>query len=354
MSKNITLSKNSFGKLKDNTEIDVYTLKNASGTEIKITNYGARVVSWTVTDKNGKAVDVVLGYADAAAYEQDDKYMGAIAGRCANRIAGAKFTLNGKEYLLDKNDGGKNHLHGGFNGFEKKIWSAEIAGNALKMTCTSPDGEGGYPGNLTATVVYTLTDNNELKIDYKAVTDADTICNLTNHTYFNLNGFDSGAMTNQKIQIFADNYTWANEESLPDGRILPVEGTPMDLRSLTRIGEHIDDDFDELNFGHGYDHNWCINDYDGTLKKAAHVVSDETGLNLTVYTTLPGIQFYAGNFLDGKPAGKNNVKMERRNGFALEAQYYPNAINNPNFVQPILRKGDTWKAQTVYILSVSK
>ncbi len=341
--------KKSFGKLSDDNDIEIYTLKN-SQSEVQITNYGARVVSWKIADKNSKIVDVVLGYANAKAYEIDDKYMGAIAGRCANRIGGAKFELNGKIYNLDKNDGGKNHLHGGFNGFEKKIWQAEIIDDKLKLTCKSADGEGGYPGNLTATVTYSLSDDNELKIDYEAASDADTICNLTNHTYFNLNGFDSGSMLNQKIQIFADNYTWANDESVPDGRILSVENTPMDLRKLTRIGEHIDDDFDELNFGHGYDHNWCINNFDGSLKNAAHVESDESGLCLNVQTTMPGIQFYAGNFLDGKPLGKNSVKMDRRNGFALETQFYPNAVNLKNFPQPILRKNEIWKAQTIYTL----
>ena len=346
------ISKENFGKLSNGVETNIYILRNIKGTEVKITNYGARVVSWTIADKNSNMVDVVLGYDDAATYEKDDKYMGAIAGRCANRIAGAKFTLNGKIYNLDKNDG-NNHLHGGFNGFEKKIWSAEIVNNSLKLSCKSFNGECGYPGNFNATVIYSLTDDDELKISYEASTDEDTVCNLTNHTYFNLAGFDSGSILNQKIQIFADKYTWANAESLPDGRIMSVESTPMDLRKLINIGEHIDDDFDELKFGNGYDHNWCINNFDGTLKKAAHATSDETGISLTVFTTLPGIQFYAGNFLNGEPVGKNGVKNGRRSGFALEAQYYPNAINIPEFEQPILLKEKLWTAQTIYKLTVN-
>ena len=345
--------KQSFGNISNGTDIELYTLKNAKGHQVQITNYGARVVSWTVTDKNSKSIDIVLGYSDAAGYEKDNKYMGAIAGRCANRIGGAKFTLNGKEYQLDVNDGGKNHLHGGFNGFEKKIWKAEIVDESLKLSCKSADGECGYPGNLNASVTYTFTDDDELKIAYEANSDKDTICNLTNHTYFNLNGFSSGSILNQKIQIFADKYTWASSESIPDGRILNVEGTPMDLRNLTRIGEHIDDDFDELNFGHGYDHNWCINEYDGKIKKTAHATSDESGIGLTVFTTLPGIQFYAGNFLDGDPIGKDDVACGRRSGFALETQFYPNAINIPQFPQPILRAGETWKSQTIYKVEIN-
>ena len=349
--------KKSFGKLSDDNDIEIYTLKN-SQSEVQITNYGARVVSWKIADKNSKIVDVVLGYANAKAYEIDDKYMGAIAGRCANRIGGAKFELNGKIYNLDKNDGGKNHLHGGFNGFEKKIWQAEIIDDKLKLTCKSADGEGGYPGNLTATVTYSLSDDNELKIDYDIPNlklirmDANEIEDVfykeVNTLYLNFS--DPWPKNRHEIQIFADNYTWANDESVPDGRILSVENTPMDLRKLTRIGEHIDDDFDELNFGHGYDHNWCINNFDGSLKNAAHVESDESGLCLNVQTTMPGIQFYAGNFLDGKPLGKNSVKMDRRNGFALETQFYPNAVNLKNFPQPILRKNEIWKAQTIYTL----
>ena len=344
----MSITKQSFGNISNGTNIDLYTLKNAKGHQVQITNYGARVVSWTVIDKNSKPVDIVLGYSNAADYEKDNKYMGAVAGRCANRIGGAKFTLNGKEYQLDVNDGDKNHLHGGFNGFEKKIWEAKIIGESLKLTCKSADGECGYPGNLKASVTYTFTNDDELKIDYEANSDKDTICNLTNHTYFNLNGFSSGSILNQKIQIFADKYTWASSESIPDGRILDVEGTPMDLRNLIRIGDHIDDDFDELNYGHGYDHNWCINKCDDSMKKAARVVSDETGIELAVFTTSPGIQFYAGNFLDGTPVGKAGVACGRRSGFALETQFYPNAINIPDFPQPILKAGEIWKSQTTY------
>jgi len=330
------VTKNNFGVTSDGRAVEVFELRNSAGTTAKIITYGARVQSWTF-----KNVNVILGYDTIAGYEADDTYKGAVVGRCANRIGGAKFELNGKTYNIDKNDAGKNHLHGGFNGFEKKIWSAEILSDGLKMSVESPNGEGGYPGNFKAEVIYKLTDNNALEISYSATSDADTLCNLTNHSYFNLDG--GGDILNQKIQIFADNYTWANDESVPDGRILPVEGTPMDLRNLQKIGEHIDDDFDELNFGRGYDHNYCLGK-SGEMKKAAYVESSDGKIKLTVETEMPGVQFYAGNWLNDKKFGK-------RTGFALESQFYPNAINLPNFDKPILKAGEIFKSKTIYTLS---
>ncbi len=332
----MNITKNNFGKTAEGKIIEVYELKNSIGTTVKIISYGARVASWIF-----KGVEVVLGYETVAEYEADDTYKGAVVGRCANRIGGAKFELNGKIFEIDKNDGGKNHLHGGFNGFEKKIWSAEILPEGLKLSVESPDGEGGYPGNFKAEVIYNLTDKNSLEIFYSATSDADTLCNLTNHSYFNLDG--GGDILNHKIQIFADSYTWANVESVPDGRILSVEGTPMDLRKLKKIGEHIDDDFDELNFGRGYDHNYCLGKF-GEMKKAAYVEGAKSGIKLTVETEMPGIQFYAGNWLNDKKFGK-------RSGFALESQFYPNAINLPNFDKPILKAGETFKSKTIYTLS---
>lgn len=311
-------------------KFEAYELKNSGGSAVKILNYGARVASWIF---NG--VEIVLGCDTAEAYELDTTYKGAVVGRCANRIGGAKFQLNGKIYSLDKNDG-SNHLHGGFAGFEKKIWAAKISAGGLELSVESADGEGGYPGNFKAAVTYSLTDENALIIDYAATADADTICNLTNHTYFNLDG--GGSILNQKIQIHADSYTWANAESIPDGRILPVAGTPLDLRELTAIGAHIDEDFDQLKFASGYDHNFCVGKL-GELKEVARAESDKTGIALTVSTTQPGLHFYAGNFLEPK-----------RSGFALESQFYPNAINLPNFDQPILKKSETQLSRTIFKL----
>ncbi len=336
------ITKNFFGKTSDGRAVDIYELKNSAGTAAKIITYGGRVQSFIF---NG--VDVVLGYDTIAGYEKDAAYIGALVGRCANRIGGAKFELNGKIYEIDKNDAGKNHLHGGFNGFEKKIWSAEVVGENLKLTVESPDGEGGYPGNLKATVIYTLTEENALEISYSATSDADTLCNMTNHSYFNLDG--GGDILSQKIQIFADSYTWANAESVPDGRILPVENTPMDLREVHKIGEHIDDDFDELNFGHGYDHNFCVGKL-GEMKKVAFAESSDGKIKLEVFTTMPGLQFYAGNWLSGNPAGKNGAAILNRTGFALESQFYPNAINLKNFDKPILKAGETFTSKTIYKL----
>ena len=325
------ITKKFFGTTSDGKSVDCYTLTNASGTTAQIITYGARLTSWIF-----KGVNVVLGYDNIAAYEKDSAYKGAIVGRCANRIGGAKFELNGKTYNIDKNDNDKNHLHGGFIGFERKIWSAEITSDGLKMSVESPDGEGGYPGNMKVSVIYNLTDDNALEIFYSATSDADTLCNLTNHTYFNLNG--GGNILKQKIQIFADSYTWANEESVPDGRILPVDNTPMDLRTLQEIGAHIDDDFDQLNFGHGYDHNFCAGKL-GEMKKVAHAESSDNKITLEVFTTQCGLQFYAGNWLDDK-----------RSGFALESQFYPNAINLPNFDKPILKAGETQNSKTIFHL----
>ena len=330
------ITKIDFGKTAEGKNVDCYELKNSAGTAVKIITYGARVSSWIF-----KGVEVILGYKNISDYEADDSYKGAVVGRCANRIGGAKFELNGKIFEIDKNDAGKNHLHGGFNGFEKKIWTAEILPEGLKMTVESPDGEGGYPGNFKAEVIYNLTENNSLEISYCATSDADTLCNLTNHSYFNLDG--GGDILEHKIQIFADSYTWANDESVPDGRILSVENTPMDLRQPHKIGEHIDDDFDELNFGRGYDHNYCVGKL-GEMKKVAVVEGAKSKIKLTVETEMPGLQFYAGNWLNDKYFGK-------RSGFALESQFYPNAINLENFDKPILKAGEIFKSKTIYSLS---
>lgn len=365
-----------FGKLKDGRMAHLYTLRNTKGTEVKITDFGGHVQSIRVRDRDFKPVDVVLGYGDIETYEAEDKYIGALVGRCANRIGKGDLIVDGQHYQLECNNG-ENHLHGGIkSGYNKKLWQGEITATGLLLTYVSPDGEGNYPGRLTVKVRYGLSNDNEFSISYEAVSDADTVCNLTNHSYFNLAGYDSGSILDQKIQIFADEFTPADQGSIPDGRLLSVAGTPMDLRELQPIGAHIEDDYDQLKWAGGYDHNWVIRDvpakvetmagsfgYDlgcpidylqGGLKKMAYAESDKTGITLTAYTTQPGMQFYAGNYLDGTEKGKHGVRFTRRTGFALEAQFYPDAVHHADFPQPLLKKGDTWKAQTVYVFGVKR
>ncbi len=365
-----------FGKLKDGRSAELYTIRNTKGTEVKICTYGGHVQSLRVRDKDFQYVDVVLGYDTIEAYEQEDKYIGALVGRCANRIAKGQLTVDGKDYQLECNNGA-NHLHGGVRtGFNKKLWSAEICSDGLRLHCISPDGEGNYPGEMQVTVTYALSNDNEFSIRYEAVSTKDTICNLTNHTYFNLSGYQSGSVLEQKVQLFADAYTPADAGSIPDGRILPVAGTPMDLREPTPIGAHIDDAFEQLQWAGGYDHNWVIRDvpcevemepgafgFDpscpidylgGGLKKMAYAESEQTGITLTAYTTQPGVQFYAGNYLDGTPLGKQGTAFGKRTGFCLEAQYFPDAIHHADFAQPLLKQGDIWTAQTVYVFGLKK
>lgn len=359
-----TIMKQEFGTLRDGRDVSLYHIRNSRGTILSVCTYGGAVQSLKTKGKQGEYIDIVLGYGDIGTYEKEDKFIGALIGRCANRIAKGRFSLNGREYQLECNDGA-NHLHGGSRtGFHKQLWDAEITADGLKLTYTSPAGEGNYPGTLHVTVWYDVTESDAVTIRYQAVSDADTICNLTNHTYFNLNGYDSGSVLNHTIQLFADAYTESDAESLPDGKIISVDGTPMDLRQPTRIGDHIDDDFDQLRWGHGYDHNWVIRwapcnppvtDWTGKgLCKMARAVGDTSGITLTAYTSQPGVQFYSGNYLDGTPLGKQGTAFTRRSGFCLEAQYFPNALEHPAFDQPILRKGDVWKAETVYQLSITE
>lgn len=355
------ITKKKFGCLKDGREAFLYTIQNRRGTALTVCDYGGHMQALKTQKQNGMIVDVVLGYDDIAVYEREDKYMGALIGRCSNRVAQGRLRVGSKVYQLECNNGA-NHLHGGERtGFNKKLWQAAVTEAGLKLTYTSPDGEGNYPGTLCVTVWYDVTEDNAVTIRYEAFSDADTICNLTNHTYFNLNGYTSGSVLHQQIQLFADAFTETDCESLPNGIIRDVTGTPMDLRKLTPIGRHIEDAYDQLKWAQGYDHNWVIrqepchapvSDYmDMGLHKMAYAVGDQTGITLTAYTTQPGVQFYTGNYLDGQPAGKGGVSFDRRCGFCLEAQYFPNAPAHPNFLQPFLKKGELWKAQTIYALN---
>lgn len=351
-----SISKKDFGRLKDGSTVYSYTLENQSGAKAAIITYGARVQSFIVPDRSGTMTDIVLGFDDAKGYEAETFYMGAIVGRHANRIENAEFVIDGKTYHLEQNAGknGNNSLHSGSTGFHCRLWEAQEQDGRLVMSIHSADGEGGFPGNFTASVTYDLTEDNALKISYEAACDADTICNMTNHSYFNLNGCNGSDVSEHQLQIFSDSLTEADADSLPNGRIYAAAGTPMDFREPTAIGARIDDDFEQLIWGAGYDHNWILTGpVENGLKKAARAFSPETGISLTVYTDMPGMQFYSGNFLDGT-AGKGNISYPRRSGFCLETQFYPNSPAHAEFPQPLLKKGEIWKSTTIFSAGIAR
>jgi aldose 1-epimerase len=318
----------------------VYSLKNESGFEVSITNYGGAITSLKTPDRNGRFGDIVLSFETIAEYVGNPRYFGALIGRHANRIARGRFSLNGVEYQLPCNNG-VNHLHGGFRGFDKRDWTVREDGQTLHLTYFSKDGEEGYPGNLTALVDYTLLDN-ELRIDYRATTDRDTIVNLTNHSYFNLRG--EGTILDHELTLNADHFTPVCTDLIPTGEIKPVAGTPMDFRN----GKAIDSDLDAAG---GYDHNFVLNDWDGTLRSAARLYEATTGRVLEILTTEPGVQFYSGNFLDGSFTGKYGFVYEKYTGLCLEPQHFPDAPNHPNFPATVLRPDEEYKHTSVYRFS---
>ena len=345
------MQKQSFGKTEDGQPVDLYILTNKNGVEAAITNYGGTVVSLKVADRNGKFEDVVLGYDNLDGYATGKAYIGATVGRYANRIAHATFTLDGTTYTLAKNDG-DNHLHGGFN---KRVWTAKdvssSAAQALELTYLSKDGEEGFPGNLPVKVVYTLTDQNELKIDYSATTDKDTVLNLTNHAYFDLAGQGNGDILQQQIMIKADRFTPIDATSIPTGELRSVKGTPFDFTKMTAIGARIDQDDQQLKLGRGYDHNFVLNgDTMRALFLAAQAYDPHSGRLLEVFTTEPGIQLYTGNFLDGIH-GKDGKVYNRRYAFCLETQHFPDSPNHPNFPSAELKAGQHFQSTTVYKFS---
>ncbi|HTR80234.1 MAG TPA: aldose epimerase family protein, partial [Bacteroidota bacterium] len=325
-----------------------------SGMHVSIINFGAIVTNIFVKDRNGKFADVVLGYDSLQSYVNDKSYFGAIVGRYGNRIGKGKFTLDGHTYQLSINDG-ENQLHGGINGFNKKLWAAEPiesdSSPALRLTYVSPDGEEGYPGTATLVVTYTLTPDNALRIDYEGQTDKPTIFNPTHHSYFNLSGSFTNTILHHQLMIEADSTTPVDSELITTGSIVGVAGTPMDFRTPTEIGSRIMDRYQQLIFGRGYDHNWVLRDYSGKVRKAAEVYEPGSGRVLTVFTDQPGIQFYSGNFLDGSAKGKGGVAYQYRTGLCLEAQHYPDSPNKPNFPSVVLRPGETYHQTTIYQFS---
>jgi aldose 1-epimerase len=347
-----------FGKLPSGQEVQLYKLRNSKGMEADITNYGAIVVRLFAPDKAGKMEDVVLGYDKLADYVKDTPYFGAIVGRYGNRIAGGEFKLDGKIYTLAKNNPGDNPvnaLHGGLKGFDKVVWEAKpaqtSAGPSLQLKYLSKDGEEGYPGNLNVTVTYTLTNQNELKIDYLATTDKATPVNLTNHSYWNLTGGVKGDILGHELMIKADRYTPVDKTLIPTGQLTTVDGTPFDFRKPTAIGARVNENNQQLKFGGGYDHNWVLSRKGPGLEKAATVYEPKSGRFMEVLTTEPGLQFYCGNFLDGSNIGKGGVAYKHRYGLCLETQHYPDSPNHPNFPSTILKPGETYKTTTVYRFS---
>ena len=332
-----------FGQTKDGKRVNAYYLTNSHGMTATILDYGCIVQALKVPNVQGGLTDVVLGYDTITEYEENDGYLGAAIGRFANRIGKSEFTLNGKTYQLSSNDG-ENHLHGGVKGFDKFIWSAAENGNVLVFSRISPDGEENYPGNLTVKISYELTDENALKISYDAETDADTVINLTNHSYFNLNG--SGSALTHTLQVFAEQFTENDEHCLPTGKILKTLGTPFDFSTPKTVGLDIDADDIQLHNGNGYDHNFVLLD-SAELKKAAVLCGSESGISMTTLTTLPGMQVYSGNWLSPRK-GKNGSQIDRRCAICLETQVFPNALACPNFPSPILRAGENFHTETVY------
>ncbi|HDY89891.1 MAG TPA: galactose mutarotase [bacterium] len=350
----INIEKQNFGKTPDGTPVALYTMLNSNGSEVKITNYGGIVVSVKVPDRNGKTDDVVLGYDTLEEYIKNNPYFGCIIGRYGNRIEKGKFTLNGIEYILAQNNG-ENHLHGGIKGFDKVVWKTEEKKNedsvGLKLTYLSSDGEEGYPGNLSVEVVYSFNNNNEFKIEYSATTDKETILNLTQHSYFNLAGAGSGDILEHVLELNADRFTPVDSGLIPTGELKSVRGTPMDFTQPTPIGKRIGQDYEQLLFGKGYDHNWVLNNDDGALAIAASVYEPTTGRVMEVLTTEPGIQFYSGNFLDGSISGKQGKVYNQRYGFCLETQHFPDSPNKPDFPTTVLKPGKKYMTTTVYRFS---
>ncbi len=353
----MNITKEAFGEY-DGQAVERYTLTNNKGMTVKIITYGGAINEINVPDKNGNFGNVALGFDSLDGYRSPaflrvNPYFGAIIGRYGNRIGDAKVTLNGQTYQLDVNDG-KNHLHGGFKGFDKVVWKAEpIKGDntvSLKLTYFSADGEGGFPGNMNVTVTYTLNDENQIVIDYEATSDKDTYCNLTNHCYFNLSANPANNIYEHQLTILADQFTEIDGTLIPTGKLIDVAGTPMDFTKPTAIGAHIEDDYPQIKLGNGYDHNWALRSTDGTLALAATAYEPTSGRVLEVYTVEPGLQFYAGNFLNGS-FGRNGQMFGRRCAFCLETQHFPDSPNKPAFASSLLKAGETYKTQTIYQFS---
>jgi aldose 1-epimerase len=349
----VHLTQQPFGTTPEGHKADLYTLSNDRDLEVSITNYGGAITSIKVPDRDGQIGDVVLGYETLGEYVKHPRFLGALIGRHANRIALGKFSLNGVDYQLAQNNA-ENHLHGGLKGFHKVVWDASAESRddelVLHLTYLSVDGEDNYPGNLTVKVDYIVNNGNELRIDYRATTDKDTIVNLTNHSYFNLAGTDD--ILNHELTIAADKFTPVSKELIPTGEIRSVEGTPMDFRIPTKIGARINEPYEQLTFTGGYDHNFVFNGSKGQLKFAARLRDPASGRTMEVETTQPGMQFYSGNFLDGSLTGKGGAVYEKYAALCLETQHFPDSPSHANFPTTVLRAGEVFEESTVFRFSV--
>ena len=341
-----------FGITKDGSKPYLYKMKNDAGMEVQVSDFGATLVNVTVLDQDKNPVEVVLGYEDAAGYENGTAAIGAIVGRNANRIGGACVTINGIDYKLAENDG-KNNLHSGPDVYQKRMWRVvENGDDHVTFLLHSPDGDQGYPGALDMKVTYTLDEENGLTIHYEAVPDQDTVINMTNHSYFNLNGHASGSVYTHTLQINAEHYTPVKDsKAIPTGEIAPVEGTPFDFTEAKPIGRDIEANDTQLHYGSGYDHNFAIDKTAPGVEKVATAYSPESGIQMEVYTDCVGIQLYTANFIVGQE-GKGGVKYNNRDAFCLETQFYPNSINETNFSTPVTKAGDTYHTETDYKFSV--
>ena len=346
------VEKKLFGKLADGAEVFSYTLRNSKGMEAKIINYGATVVSLIAPDKDGKYSDVVLGYDDIDGYVNGTSYFGAIVGRYGNRIGKGKFKLDDDDYQLTINYG-ENHLHGGVEGFNKRLWTVVSAeetptGSSITLKYVSQDGEEGYPGKVELTVVYNLTNENELQINYTGVTDKTTILNPTHHSYFNLTGDPNITILDHELMIDAENFTPVDAGLITTGKFEKVENTPMDFSKPKMIGKDIDAKYEQLKFGGGYDHNWVLNKHEEKIFKCADLYEPISGRFMEIFTDQRGLQFYSGNFLDGKVKGKNGVMYNYRTGLCLETQCYPDSPNKPEWPSAVLKPGDVYRQTTIY------
>jgi aldose 1-epimerase len=349
------VSREPFGRTSEGESVEIFTLRNGNGLEVRAMTYGAIITSIQAPDRGGAMADVVLGFDSLESYLPRHPYFGAVVGRYGNRIGNAQFRLNGQTYRLAANNG-PNHLHGGAKGFDKYVWEAEPLSNAIGVAFsrTSADGEEGYPGNLKTRVTYTLSDANELDIAYEASTDKATPVNLTQHTYFNLAGHASGDILGHQVMINADRFTPVDATLIPTGELASVSGTPFDFRQAGAVGARIEENHPQLKMGRGYDHNFVLNRKGGGLQPAARVVHPGSGRTLDVATTEPGVQFYTGNFLDGSQKGKGGATYTHRSGLCLETQHFPDSPNKPNFPSAVLQPGETYKSRTVFRFGVVK